>query len=190
MTTKQTEQRFVQTWELDSILPHPDTPAFGVALEKFKADLASLADDSDKLPPVAASSAASGKWGEFLQRYEKVASTASDLSSFVSCHAAADAENKRFQQLEGVLSSFEPNKERIATNVDLALRDVDPATLDRFAAGNPTLAESAFFLKDRRLRARLRLPKDMENLAADLAVDGIHGWGRLYDRISARFASA
>ncbi|HUE17374.1 MAG TPA: M3 family oligoendopeptidase, partial [Planctomycetaceae bacterium] len=31
---------------------------------------------------------------------------------------------------------------------------------------------------------RLRLPKEMENLAADLAVDGIHGWGRLYDRIS------
>ncbi len=185
MTTKQTEQRFAQTWELDSILPHPDTPAFGETLGKFKTDLAGLADDSDKLPPVAANSSASGKWGEFLQRYEKVASTASDLSSFVSCHAAADAENKRFQQLEGVLSSFEPNKERIATNVDLALREVDPATLDRFAAGNSTLAESAFFLRDRRLRARLRLPKEMENLAADLAVDGIHGWGRLYDRISA-----
>lgn len=103
MTTKQTEQRFAQTWELDSILPHPDTPAFGETLGKFKTDLAGLADDSDKLPPVAANSSASGKWGEFLQRYEKVASTASDLSSFVSCHAAADAENKRFQQLEGVL---------------------------------------------------------------------------------------
>ncbi len=92
--------------------------------------------------------------------------------------------NKRFQQLEGVLSSFEPNKERIATNVDLALRDVDPPTLERFAGANPTLAANAFFLKDRRERARLRLPKDMENLAADLSVDGIHAWSRLYDRIS------
>jgi oligoendopeptidase F len=184
MTTKETERRFAPSWELDSLLPHPDTPAFGETLNRFRSDLAKLADDSDKLPPVAATSAASGKWGEFLTRYEKIASTASDLASFVSCHAAAAAENKRYQQLEGVLSSFEPNKERIATNVDLALRDVDPATLERFAAGSPILAQNAFFLKDRRKRARLRLPKEMENLAADLAVDGIHGWGRLYDRIS------
>ena len=184
MTTKQTEKRFAQTWELDSLLPHPDTPAFDETLTKFRTDLAALADDSDRLPPVAAASATSAAWGDFLKRYETIAATASDLTSFISCHAAADADNKRFQQLEGVLASFEPNKERIATNVDLALRDVDPATLDRFAAGNPTLAENAFFLKDRRQRARLRLPKEMENLAADLAVDGIHGWARLYDRIS------
>jgi oligoendopeptidase F len=30
----------------------------------------------------------------------------------------------------------------------------------------------------------LRLPKDQELLAADLAVDAIHAWGRLYDRLS------
>jgi oligoendopeptidase F len=184
MIKQQMEQRFAQTWELNSLLPHPDTPAFDATLTKFRTDLAALADDSDRLPPVAATSATSAAWGEFLKRYETMSAAASDLASFVSCHAAADAQNKRFQQLEGVLASFEPNKERIATNVDLAVRDVDPATLDRFAAGNPTLAESAFFLKDRRQRARLRLPKEMENLAADLAVDGIHGWGRLYDRIS------
>jgi pepF/M3 family oligoendopeptidase len=182
--TIQAEKRFAQTWELDSLLPHPETRAFDEALERFRAGLAALANDSDRLPPVAATSASSSAWGEFLKQYEKIAAAASDFSSFISCHAAADAQNKRFQQLEGVLASFEPNKERIATNFDLALRDVDPTTLDRFAAGNPTLAESAFFLKDRRQRARLRLPKEMENLAADLAVDGIHGWGRLYDRIS------
>jgi pepF/M3 family oligoendopeptidase len=182
--TIQAENRFAQTWELDSLLPHPETPAFEETLERFRTSLAALADDSDHLPPVAAVSASSTAWGEFLKRYEKIAAAASDFSSFISCHAAADAQNKRFQQLEAVLASFEPNKERIATNVDLALRDVDPATLDRFAAGNPKLAENAFFLNDRRQRARLRLPKEMENLAADLAVDGIHGWSRLYDRIS------
>jgi oligoendopeptidase F len=184
MATKETATRFAQTWELDSLLPHPGTPAFDETLTKFRTDLAGLADESDRLPPVGAAVGTSGAWGEFLKRYETIASTASDLTSFISCHAAADAANKRFQQLEGVLSSFEPNKERIATNVDLALRDVDSATFDRFVAANPKLAENAFFLKDRRRRARLRLPKDMENLAADLAVDGIHGWGRLYDRIS------
>jgi oligoendopeptidase F len=183
MTTTD-EKKFAQTWELDSLLPHPETPAFDETLAKFRSDLASLADDSDRLPPVAANSSASNAWGEFLARYETIASTATDLAAFVSCHAAADAGNKRFQQLEAVLASFEPDKERIATNIDLAVRDVDGATLDRFAAANPKLAENEFFLKDHQQRARLRLPKEMENLAADLAVDGIHAWGRLYDRIS------
>ncbi len=116
---KPTKERFAQTWELDSLLPHPETPAFDETLEKFRSDLAALADDSDRLPPVALNSTATSAWAELIKRYETIASTASDLSSFISCHAAADAENKRFQQLEGVLSSFEPNKERIATNVDL-----------------------------------------------------------------------
>jgi len=184
MAKKDAETHFAQTWDLDSLLPHPETPAFEQTLTKFRTELASLADDSDRLPAVAVSTSTSTAWGEFVTRYEKIAATASDLSSFISCHAAADAANKRFQQLEGVLSSFEPNKERVATNVDLALRDVDPPTLERFAGANPTLAANAFFLKDRRERALLRLPKEMENLAADLSVDGIHAWSRLYDRLS------
>src|SRR5690606_39109017 len=32
--------------------------------------------------------------------------------------------------------------------------------------------------------AAQRLPKDQELLAAELAVDAIHAWGRLYDRLS------
>src|SRR6185436_13237098 len=41
-----------------------------------------------------------------------------------------------------------------------------------------------YFLITRRKNAALRLPKSQELLAADLAVDGIHAWGRLFDRLS------
>ncbi|MCA9032951.1 MAG: M3 family oligoendopeptidase, partial [Planctomycetaceae bacterium] len=37
--------------------------------------------------------------------------------------------------------------------------------------------------EQRRRNARMRLPKDLEMLYADLAVDGIDAWGRTYDRI-------
>ena len=184
MTAKDPTTQFPQTWELDSLLPHPDTPEFSARLAGFRTDLARLADESDSLPAVSAAAASSAAWGEFLTRYEAVAAASSDFTSFISCHAAADAANKRFQQLEAQLASLEPHKERIATNVELALANVEPATLERFAAANPKLLENAFFLRDRRERARLRLPKELESLAADLAVDGIHGWGRLYDRLS------
>jgi oligoendopeptidase F len=178
------EPQFSQTWDLDSLLPHPETDGFRAKLATFRSDLARVAEESDRLPPLTRSAASTGAWGEFLERYAAVAATASDLSSFVSCHAAAEAGNKLFQQLEATLASFEPDKERIATNVELALRDLSPDDLGAVSGAHPTLAANAFFLQDRRQRAALRLPKELESLAADLAVDGIHAWSRLYDRIS------
>ncbi|MDF1744990.1 MAG: M3 family oligoendopeptidase [Gimesia sp.] len=41
-----------------------------------------------------------------------------------------------------------------------------------------------FFLEYSKRNAKLRLPKDQEILASELAVDGLHAWGRLYDRLS------
>jgi pepF/M3 family oligoendopeptidase len=178
------EPQFSQTWDLDSLLPHPQTEGFGARLSSFRRELSRLAEDSDRLPALSKSNGSAGAWGEFLDRYAAVAATASDLSSFVSCHAAADALNKQFQQLEAQLASFEPDKERIATNVELTLRELSPADLTAVCARDPKLAENEFFLQDRRQRAGLRLPKALENLSADLAVDGIHAWGRLYDRVS------
>ncbi|HEV7998719.1 MAG TPA: M3 family oligoendopeptidase [Planctomycetaceae bacterium] len=178
------EPQFSQTWDLDSLLPHPQTDAFAAKLASFRSELAQVAAESDRLPPLSKSNGAAGAWGEFLQRYAAVAATATDLASFVSCHAAAEAGNKQFQQLEATLASFEPDKERIATNVELALRPLSPDDLGAVSAGDPKLAENAFFLQDRRQRAGLRLPKELESLSADLAVDGIHAWGRLYDRVS------
>jgi oligoendopeptidase F len=178
------ERQCSQTWDLDSLLPHPQTDGFSAKLSSFRGELAQVAEESDRLPPLSRSSAAAGAWGEFLQRYAAVAAAASDLGSFVSCHAAADAGNKQFQQLEATLASFEPDKERIATNVELALRELSPDELGAVTASHPKLAENAFFLQDRRQRAGLRLPKELESLSADLAVDGIHAWGRLYDRVS------
>ena len=58
------------------------------------------------------------------------------------------------------------------------------------SAANPVAGRERLLSEGPPGAGPLRLPKEMENLAADLAVDGIHGWGRLYDRISARFASA
>jgi pepF/M3 family oligoendopeptidase len=179
-----TDRRFPQTWDLDSLLPHPRTAEFDRVLEGFRRDLAALADESDRLPPLAAQRAATDAWGDFIGRYAKLAALSADLNSLISCHAAADADNRLFRSLEAALAALEPARERIAANVDLALRDVDAATLEAIVRAHPTLSENAFYLDDRRESARFRLPKSMDNLAAELAVDGIHAWGRLYDRVS------
>lgn len=64
------------------------------------------------------------------------------------------------------------------------MRSAEPPAFDATIAASPELSKIAYYLKHRRRQAELRLPREQENLAADLGVDGVHAWGRLYDRVS------
>lgn len=169
-------------WDLDSLLPHPERDDFNLTLTSFREDLNALADASDDLPAI--ESANTSAWVDFLDNLGDVEARAHDLESHIGCHAAAEAENKLFQKLEGQIAALEPALTKVRANVEFAIMAVSEEELEAFIAGSPQLQEIAFYLRDRRDNARFRLPKEQELLAADLGVDGIHGWGRFYDRIS------
>jgi oligoendopeptidase F len=172
------------TWELASLFPHPDSPAFRQALAQYRQRVTQLATVSDTLPLPTMRRDVITTWVAFCHEFEVVESLASDLSAFIGCHAAGDAGSIPFRQLEATLSALDPLRERIATNVEIAVRDVPEPDFDVFLAGDDWLLANAFFLRQLRTNARLRLPKAEESLAAELAVDGIHAWGRLFDRLS------
>ena len=176
--------KYPVTWELDSILPHPETSEFAALFGDYKRRLTTLADESDRLPAISAAADHAQAWTKFLSEYAIVEKLANDLASFAGCHAAADAANKRFQQLEGELSALDPLRSKIATNVEFAVKEANVVALDEMLAANPELGELRFFFDERRCNAAFRLPKAQEQLANDLAVDSIHAWGRLYDRLS------
>lgn len=175
---------FPVNWELNSLYPHPATAEFRTAVDDFKQTLEQLATDSDSLPPVTGTETCSQTWGAFLERYEAVSAEASALQAFIECHAAADAADRTFQKYEGELSALSPLRSRIATSVEFAFQSADEATFQAFIAGDERLRRNRYFLMLRRRNAALRLPKDQELLAADLDVDGLHAWSRLYDRLS------
>ena len=172
------------TWDLESLHPHPQTDDFREFFDSFRERLQRSADQSNKLPSASASPDAVTTWCDFLAEYEQVTKLAEDLESLVGCHAAADAENKLFQSLEARLSALEPLQQQIATNLEFALRDSTDQPFAGFLAADARLQSIEFFLRERRDHARFRLPKQEELLAAELAVDGIQAWSRLYDRIS------
>jgi len=177
-------QEFPITWDLASLLPQPTQPEFKAYLDDFKMRLTQLAGDSDALPLVAVSQESAQAWSAFLSRYELIDAQATDLRAFIECHCAADAENKLLQQLDAELAALMPLREQIATNIEFALKDVPVNVFHDFLRATPELERIRYFLLLRRRNAELRLPKEQELLAAELAVDGIHGWGRLYDRLS------
>lgn len=177
-------ERYPLTWELDSLYPNPETDEFRSIVDTLKVQLTELAAASDSLPPVHADGDVAATWGEFLDSFESVNAEFIALDAFVGCHAAADAANRTFQRYEGELSALSPLRSQISTNVEFALQAADDETFDDFVAGHPRLAENRYFLDVSRRNAALRLPREQESLAADLDVDGLQAWGRLYDRIS------
>lgn len=178
------QQKYSLVWELDSLYPDPQTESFRSTLDRLKADTQSLSDASETLPSVSVTSATASAWSEFLTRFEAVRAESAGVRAFIECHAAADAANKLFMQIEGELAAQSPLWSQIATNIEFALQAADDATFAAFLAADERLMTNAYFLESARRNAALRLPKEQELLAADLEVDGLHAWGRLYDRLS------
>ncbi len=172
------------TWDLDTILPRPETEAYRTALAQLEADLATLAAQSDALPCATPEKSVVAQWSRFLTDFQDVLTRLGDHHSFIGCHAAADAANKALQQLEARLGALTPVYERASSNLTFGLASMSDAAFEEFVAADETLSTAAFFLAEARRDAAFRLPKEQEALAANLAVDGLHGWGRLYDRIS------
>lgn len=178
------DAKYALTWDLDALLPHPERNEFNSLFETFRTDLQRVAERSDNLPPVDDAGERVSTWSAFLTDWQSIDARATDLNAFIGCHAAADAENKLFQKFEGRAAALRPLRERIAANVEYALRDASDADFATFLKADDSLQQLEFFLRERREYAKLRLPRDQERLASELAVDGLHAWGRLYDRIS------
>ncbi len=169
------------TWDLDSLYPHPESDEFQSLLNEFRSAIEQLAADSEELPQFDVEPAA---WTGFLDRVADILGQYEDLRAHVGCHAAADAENKALHGIEGRLSAISPTWQQVLTNIELGLRDIDEDRLQTIASRDQQLESILFFLLDRRRAGALRLPKAQELLAAELAVDGLDAWSRLYDRLS------
>lgn len=175
---------FPLTWDLASLAPVPTSAEFRQQLDQFKARLADFAASTNSLPAVDAAPGSAARWVGLITEYELLDSRATDLKALIECYAAGDAENKFYQQLQAELSTLTPLREQIATNLEFAFKEASDEGFAALIAAAPELKRNEYFLTTRRRNAALRLPKSQELLASDLAVDGLHAWGRMFDRLS------
>lgn len=178
--------RYPLVWNLKGELPHPEAPEFEAVFRETSQRLTSLADRAASLPRPTLEDDALSVWETFLGDWQQTEERVVDLNAYMSCYAAEQAENKTFQKWEAQLSTLDPLRERIDTDVEFLLRDLGDAEFASWSTARPALRDVAYILKIRRRNAALRLPREQENLAAELAVDGLHAWGRLYDRLSGK----
>lgn len=105
-----------------------------------------------------------------------------ESESFVGCLMAQNMRDTAASGLNDRVKTVAAKLIGGLTRYDNALRQVDDAEWEKWVHTGPAAAV-AFSLSERRELAKEKLAPELEALVGDLAVDGYHGWGDLYNLI-------
>lgn len=173
------------TWDLTSFFPafdSPETKAYLVALDR---DLGALLAETEKLGDLGPTTR--DAWVRALLRYEDLQARFGHANSYVTCLASASAEDERYALAEGELGLLRAKLEKTTGELRRVLGQVSDDEMAMFT-GDVRLVGATHFLAQLRVEAKKRMPAPLEALASDLGTDGIFGWGRLYDTVSAKLS--
>lgn len=175
-----------QTWDLDNIFAGGSgSPEFARFLEETEGLVLDLKQAlQNAKAPVSASD--TGSFAAVVDLMQRILFRVREAESFTGCLAAADISDKKAVQLGDRVKTLFAAYQAALTLLDLLLTSIPDAVWNDMLASDQW-KELAFNLEERRIAAREKLPPEQEALAGDLAVDGYHGWGSLYDTVVGRF---
>jgi len=164
-------------WDLKSYFTEFGNPTY----EAFKAD---LTDSFDSLGSTVEDLLIEpekklGQWETFLIEYEHVLSNYSHLASYISCLTAAEAQNDDYLKEQNNLANMEAQASKLGDKVMRGIGSMDDDTFAELCS-HERLDNAEFRLEEMREEAKRRMSDKLEALAADLGVDGLSAWSRLY----------
>ena len=177
------ETPVIMNWDLQSYFPTFNGPEMTNFREALEADLAGLRGRAAALEALAEDN--DSQWEAIFLDYQDLLARVSHLGSYVGCLTAADAHNEEYAAAESSFDLLGAEFSKLEVELLRGLRSANADLLVSFAS-RPAVAPFAFFIKRLHHRAQQTMSPDEEKLAADLAVDGIGAWGRLYDTVSGK----
>lgn len=172
-----------RTWDLEGYFPRFDGPEFSAFKASLRQDLARRLKHAALLDPLATDNVAA--WRDEIVALEDLETRLGHLASYVGCLSAADTASEAFRAEEAGLAALRAELEKLRGELLRALHRVSDEAFARLAA-EPALVGAGFFLQRLRHESTLRMSGPEESLAADLGVDGLHAWSRLYDTLAGR----
>ncbi|WNQ12588.1 M3 family oligoendopeptidase [Paenibacillus aurantius] len=173
------------TWELDSIFEGGSgSPAFASFLDEIAEETAAFSgrlDQAEELPEERRAE----KIPALLGSLQTILKKLREAESFAGCLAAENQSDRRAVQLGGRIKGLSAAYQSALTRFDRLLTGL-PEEAFRRLLEQPPASGVAFSLEERRALAKEKLPPEQESLVNDLAVDGYHGWGDLYDTTVSR----
>lgn len=107
------------------------------------------------------------------------------LGAYLGCLSADDANDEAVKADEAWLSTLEAESIKLSASLQSALAALSDEAFDSMLAA-PELKDAQHAVKRMRHEGRHQMSASMEALAADLNVNGLHAWGRLYDTLSGK----
>ncbi|WP_308635968.1 M3 family oligoendopeptidase [Paenibacillus silvisoli] len=105
--------------------------------------------------------------------------------SFVGCLQAQEMKDAAANGLNDRVKTLMAKFSAALTSYDEQLLRMDDASWTSWL-GTANVSPVAFYLNERRELVKEKLPPKEEALAAELAIDGYHGWGDFYNTIVSR----
>jgi oligoendopeptidase F len=172
-----------RVWDLSAFFPSFDGPEFRDFQKTLRTDLDARLREASALADLNATNVQA--WAALFNVYENIGARLAHLSSYLGCQCAADAANERFQQEDAALAGIGAALSKLGTEFLRAFRAASDADWSVFL-NEPTLGGAAHTLQRMRHEGRYQMSRAEEQLAADLGIDGISAWGRLYDTVSGK----
>ncbi len=166
-------------WSLESWFSgfgKPDYTEFKAALvsdiEAMKARAASLCSDTTEI-------------ARTINAIESLSDRLGHLSAYLGCLSADDANDEAVKADEAWISTLEAESTKLMASLRSALAALSDAAFDALLK-DASLKNAEHTVRRMRTEGQKQMSAEMEALAADLNVNGLHAWGRLYDTLTGK----
>lgn len=107
------------------------------------------------------------------------------VSAYLGCLSADDATDEAVKADEAWAATLEAEATKLRAVLQASLASMNEEGFSALVA-RPELAGAPHAVQRMREDGSRQMSNDMESLAADLNVNGLHAWGRLYDTLTGR----
>jgi len=170
-------------WDLTDYFPAFNGPEMIAFKEAIKTDLSYLHKKASGLAVLDNNN--QDDWESVFVQYEDVKMRFGHISSYIGCLTSVDARNEDYAKEESALDRLGAEASKLSVELLRGLKDATDDAFDAFV-GREALNDAAYALGRMRRDAQFTMDAAREGLAADLGVDGINAWGRLYDTVSGK----
>ncbi len=179
----QNNSKSKMNWDLTSYFPEFNGPEMNKFKKELKEDIESTRNTASSLSSLDADN--QDEWEKIFLDCEDLTMRYSHLRSYIGCLASADSMNEEHLKEEAEMSVMGAEFSKFSSVLLNTVKDTPGQVFDSFT-NRQGLKKASYYLNRVREEAQKRMNPENEILAADLGVDGIGAWGRLYDTVSSK----
>ena len=168
-------------WDLTGYFAEFDGPEMKAFKQTLKEDVAEISEKAKGLKALDADNAE--PWEAIFLVTEDILRRYSHIGSYIGCLASIDAHSEAYRREEAEMALMGSELQKLENELLRALKEATQEVFSAFAA-REAFEGARYFLERSREKAQKTMSPAKEELAADLAVDGLDAWGRLYDTLS------